>query len=184
MMPTSLLDITTKPTTFAELKIAVDNRGLIYDPLFGKLMDVDHVQYDGIRALCKRRSDVFANALDLSSIEPLSSWEMLMVVNDAVERGFISDSMAVDLMGCSATFFGRRASDGIPVHVLVKADFVIGKFHVKLVSHQASWMEKILRAKGPPEQTGIALPVVAGGQLYTDRDGFIEPLWEVTFVQI
>ena len=147
-------------------------------------MDADHVKFDGVTALCERRSDLFAKALDLSHIEPLSSSEMLKIVDDAVKRGFISDSMAVDLMGCSARFFGFRASDDIPVYVLVKADFVIGKFHVKLVSHQVSGMEKILRAKGTPEQTGIALPVVAGGQLYRDRYGLTEPLWNTTFVQI
>ena len=183
-MPSTLSDITTKPMTCAELKTALDNRGPIYDPFFGRWMDVDHVKFDGFQALCERRSDLFAKALDLSHVETLPSSKMLKIVNDAVECGVISDSAAVDLMGCSATFCGIRASDRIPVYVLVRADFVIRKSHVKLVSHQAGWMQKILRAKGTPEQTGIALPVVAGGQLYTDRYGFPEPLWETTFVPI
>lgn len=183
-MPTTLSDITTKPMTCAELKAALDNRGHIYDPFFGRWMDVDRLQFDGFRALCERRSELFAKALDLSHIETLPWSKMLRIVNDAVERGFIFGSMAVDLMGCSATFSGVRASDGIPVYVLVRADFVIRKSHVKLVSHQAGWMQEILRAKGTPEQTGIALSVVAGGQLYTDRHGFPEPLWETTFVPI
>ena len=183
-MPVTLSDITTKPATAAELKVALDNRGPIYDPLFGKLMDVDHVKFDGLKSLCERRSELFAKALDLSHIEPLSSWAMSKIANAAVERGFISGSMAVDLMGCSARFYGRRAADGIPVYVLVKADFIIRKSHVKLASHQASWMRTILRAQGPPEETGIALAVVAGSQLYADRYGYTEPLWDTTFVQI
>jgi hypothetical protein len=173
-----------EPMTFAELRTALDTAGPVYDPLLGKVMDPDHVRFDRVRELCERRSELFANALDLSHIEPLSSWEMLRITNDAVERGFISGSMSVDLMGCNARFYGRRVSDGMLVHVLVQADFIIRKSHVKLVSHQASWMQTILRGKGPPEQTGIALPVVAGGQLYADRNGLTEPLWDTTFVQI
>ena len=172
------------PMTFAELRTALATAGPVYDPLDGGIMDPDHVRYDRVRELCEHRSDLFAKTLALDYIEPISSWEMLRITNDAVERGFISGSMSVDLMGTTARFYGRRALDGIPVYVLVQADFVIRKSHVKLVSHQASWMRTILRAKGPPDRTGIALPVVAGGQLYTDKYGLIEPLYETTFVQI
>ncbi len=173
-----------EPMTFAELRAVLATAGPVYDQLYGGIMDPDHVRYDRVRELCERRSELFANALDLSHIEPLSSWDMSVITNDAVERGVISGSMYVDLMGCSARFYGRRASDAILVYVLVRADFVIRKSHVKIASHQASWMRTILRAKGPPEQTGIVLPVVAGSQLYTDQYGHTEPLWDTTFVQI
>lgn len=174
----------SEPMTFAELRTALETTGPVYDPFLGKTMDPDHVRFNRIRELCERRSELFANELDLSHIEPLSSSEMLKIANDAVERGVISDSMSVDLMGCNARFYGRRASDGILVYVLVRADFTIRKSRVKIASHQASWMRTILRAKGPPEQAGISLPVVAGSQLYTDQYGLTEPLWDTTFVQI
>ena len=173
-----------EPMTFAELRAALETDGPVHDPFLGKIMDPDHVRFDRIRELCERRSELFANALDLSHIEPLSSWEMLKITNDAVERGVMSGSMSVDLMGCNARFYGHRASDGILVYILVRADFVIRKSHVKIASHQASWMRTILRAKGPAEQTGIALPIVAGSQLHTDQYGLTEPLWDTTFVQI
>ena len=184
MIPTSLSDITTKPTTFAELKMALDNRGPIYDPLFENLMDADHVKFDGIKALCERRSELFALVLGLSDIEPLEYFENSRLVDEGVDCGVISNSTAVDLMAGSARFRGRRASDGIPVYVRVEADFTIRKAHVKRVRSHAGALETLLRYLGPPERTGIAIPVLAGHQLYTDRYGLAEPLWDTIFVQI
>ena len=172
------------PMTFAELHTALKTSGPVYDPLLGKIMDPAHVRYDAVTALCNRRLDLFADALRLNHIETIPWLEQLSFVNDAVHRGIISDSTAVDLTGASAYFYGVRAEDGAPVYILAEADFIIRKAHVKMAISKASGMEIILRAKGPPEQSGIALPVVAGGQLYTDRDGFTEPLWKATFVQI
>ena len=183
MIPSSLSDITTKPTTFAELRAALDNQGIIYDPLFGKLMDADHVKYDGIQALCERRSGLFAAVLGLSDIEPLGYFENSRLVNEGVDLGVISDSTAVDLMGSSARFRGHRASNGIPVYVRVEADFTIRKAHVKRVQSQAGALETLLRHLGPPEKTGIAVPVLAGHQLYKDSYGMTEPLYGTTFVQ-
>ena len=181
---TSSSDITTKPTTFAELRAALDNRGTICDPLSGQLMDADHVKYDGIKALCERRSELFALVLGLSDIEPLEYFENSRLVDEGVACGVISNSTAVDLMAGSARFRGRRASDGIPVYVRVEADFTIRKAHVKRVRSQAGALETLLRHFGPPEKTGIAVPVLAGHQLYTDRYGLAEPLWDTIFVQI
>lgn len=183
MIPTSLSDITTKPTTFAELRAALDNRGPIYDPLFGKLMDADHVKYDGIQALCERRSERFAWVLGLSDIEPLRYFENLRLVDEGVACGIISNGTAVDLMAGSARFRGRRASDGISVYARVEADFTICKAHVKRVRSQAGALETLLRHLGPPEKTGIAVPVLAGHQLYKDSYGMTEPLYGTTLVQ-
>ena len=183
MIPTSLSDITTKPATFAELRAALDNRGPIYDPLFGKSMDPDHVKYDGVKALCERRSELFAEALNLRDIERVSYCENLRIVNAGVACGAITDSTAVDLMGGSARFHGRRTSDGILVYVRVEADFTIRKAHVKRVLSQARALETLLRHLGPPEQTGIAVPILAGHELYRDSYGMTEPLYGTTFVQ-
>ncbi len=183
MIATSLSDITTKPTTFAELRVALDNRGPIYDPLFGKLMDADHVKYDGIQALCERRANLFATILGLSDIEPLSYLENSRTINKGVDCGAISDSTAVDLMGGSARFHGHRASDGLSIYVRVEADFTIRKAHVKRVRSQARALETLLRHLGSPEKIGIAVPVLAGQQLYKDSYGIAEPLYGTTFVQ-
>ncbi len=183
MIPTSLSDITTKPTTFAELKMALDNRGPIYDPLFENLMDADHVKFDGIKALCERRSELFALVLGLSDIEPLEYFENSRLVDEGVDCGVISNSTAVDLMAGSARFRGRRASDGILVYVRLEADFTIRKAHVKRVRSQAGALETLLRYLGPPEKIGIAIPVLAGHQLYKDSYGMTEPLYGTTFVQ-
>ena len=183
MISTSLSDITTKPATFAELRVALDNRGPIYDPLFGKFMDPDHVKYDGVKALCERRSELFAAVLDLSDIEPLGYFGNSRIINEGVACGAISSSTAVDLMAGSARFRGHRASDGIPVYVLVEADFTIRKAHVKRVLSRADALKSLLRHGGPPEKTGIALPVLAGHELYKDSHGVTEPLYGTTFVQ-
>ena len=182
-MPATLFDITIKPTTFAELKVALDNRWPIYDPLFGKLMNADHVKYDGIKALCEHRSDLFALVLGLSNIEPLEYSENSRLIDEDIACGVISNSTAVDLMAGSARFRGRRASDGIPVYVRVAADFTIRKAHVKMVQSQAGAFETLLRHFGLPERTGIAVPVLAGHELYEDSYGMTESLYGTTFVQ-
>ena len=92
--------------------------------------------------------------------------------------------MAVDLCGASAYFCGRRAEDGLSVYMAVQADFIIRKIHVKQASAKARWWEEILRYDGAPEETGIAIPVVAGERLYTDSYGRSEPLHGVNYVHI
>ena len=175
-----------EPMTFAELRTALETVSPVYDPLRGRMMDPDHVRFDRIRELCERRSELFANALDLSHIQPLSSWEMLTMADDAVESGFITGSMFVDLMGCNARFYGRRAEDDIPVYLIVQASFEVKRGDVKRASAQAETLETILRHDGPPEETGIALPVVAGTRLRTDPNtgAVMVALWDTTYVEI
>jgi hypothetical protein len=101
--PTNSAD-ETDPMTFAELRIFIDEAGPTYDPILGNWIPRDHVQLDGITALCQRRSDLFASALNLSHIDAIPYMEMLTIVNNAADRGIISNSMAVDLYGASAYF--------------------------------------------------------------------------------
>lgn len=172
-----------EPMTFAELRTALETVGPVYDPLRGGMMDPDHVRFDRIRELCERRSDLFVAALDLSDIEPLGYSENLSIVNEGLDCGVITGSTAVDLMAGSARFRGHRVSDGVPVYVRVEADFIIGKAHVKRVQSQAGALETLLRHLGPPEKTGIAVPVLAGHELYKDSHGMTEPLYGTAFVQ-
>ena len=180
--PTPPADL-PEPMTFAELRAMLETAGPVYDPFMGRMMDPDHVRFDRIRELCERRSDLFAKALDLSFVEPLGYLELLRLVNDGVDCGVISNSTAVDLMAGSARFRGCRNYDGIVVYVRVEADFIIRKAHVKRALSQAGAMNGLLRHLGPPEATGIAVPVLAGHQLYKDPYGMTEPLYGTTFVQ-
>jgi hypothetical protein len=68
--------------------------------------------------------------------------------------------------------------------MLVQADFVIRKTHVKQALSKARWWEEILRHDGAPEETGLAIPVVAGERLYTDSYGMTEPLYGACYVRI
>lgn len=173
-----------EPMTFVELRTALANADPVYDPLHGVMMDSDHVRYDRVTELCQRRSDLFASTLNLGHIEAIPYMEMLTIVNNAANQGTISNSMAVDLCGASAYFCGRRAEDGLSVYMAVQADFIIRKIHVKQASAKARWWEEILRHDGAPEETGIAIPVVAGERLYTDSYGCSEPLLGVNYVHI
>lgn len=173
-----------EPMTFAELRAALETAAPVYDSFLGKTMDPDHVRFHRIRELCERRSDLFAEALDLSLIEPLGYFELLRMVNEGVDCGAISDSTAVDLMAGSARFRGCRHYDGSVVYVRVEADFTICKAHVKRALSQADAMNALLRRFGPLEMTGIAVPVLAGHQLYKDSYGMAEPLYGTTFIQL
>lgn len=177
-------DILNEPATFAELRSILDQRGPVVYSWQSRENSPDVLRYDGIRALCLRRSARFSKTLGLSHIEPIPALQFLGMVNDAVKRGIISDSVAVELGGSYANFQGRRASDGVAIYIGVQAGFTIYKNDVDMALAQASAMEQVLRYDGPPEKTGIALPVVAGGQLFRDSYGMDEPLGKVIFVQI
>ena len=147
--------------------------------------DVSTLKGWGMEFLCERRPGLFADALNLSSIELLPREQMFSMAMDAANRGIVSDTEAVDLHSGDVYFYGRRAKDDTPVYLIVQASFAISKRDVKRASSQADTLDVILRHEGPPEASGVAIPVVAGTRLGTDPvTGAPPSLWDVTFVQI
>ena len=147
--------------------------------------DVSTLKGWGLEFLCERRPGLFADALNLRSIELLPREQMLIMAMDAARRGIVSSSEAVDLHSGDVYFYGRRAEDDTPVYLIVQASFAVSKRDVKRASSQADTLDVILRHDGPPEVTGVAIPVVAGTRLGTDpATGAMPSLWDVTFVQI
>ena len=147
--------------------------------------DVSTLKGWGMEFLCERRPGLFASALNLSHIELFSPEKIFTIAIDAAQRGIIHGSEAGDLYSGDVYFYGRRAEDDVQVYLIVQASFAVSKRDVKRASSQADTLEDILRYKGPPEETGIALPVVAGTRLHTDpTTGATPALWEVTYVQI
>lgn len=176
--------ILNEPTTFAELRSILDQRGPVVYEWKSRENSPDVLRYDGIRSLCLRRSERFSKVLGLSHIEPIPILDLFGMANDAVKRGIIKGNLASYLSGGYVNFRGRRAADGVAVYISVQANFTIYENDVKMAQIQASVMEQVLRYDGPPEATGIAVPVVAGGQLFRDSFGMDEPLYGVIFVQI
>ena len=148
--------------------------------------DVSTLKGWGMEFLCERRPGDFANALKLNSIELFSRDRMFTMAINAAQRGIISGSSANDLHSGDVYFYGRRAEDDIPVYLIVQASFEVNRGDVKRASAQAETLETILRHDGPPEETGIALPVVAGTRLRTDPDtgAVMVALWDTTYVEI
>ncbi len=147
--------------------------------------DVSTLKGWGMEFLCERRPGDFARALKLSAIELFPHSKMLSIAMDAAERGIVHGSDASDLSSGDFYFYGQRSEDDVPVYMIVQASFAVSRRDVKRASAQAETLETILRYEGPPEETGIALPVVAGTRLRVDPDtGATPALWEVTFVQL
>ena len=148
--------------------------------------DVSTLKGWGMEFLCERRPGAFAKALNLSSIEIFPASEMFHIAIDAAQRGIISGSLASDLHSGDVYFYGRRAEDDLPVYLIVQASFEVNRGDVKRASAQAETLETVLRHDGPPERTGIALPVVAGTRLRTDPDtgAVMVSLWDVAYVEI
>ena len=148
--------------------------------------DVSTLKGWGMEFLCERRPGAFAKALNLSRIELLPAAEIFHIAIDAAQRRIVSGSLANDLHSGDVYFYGRRAEDDIPVYLIVQASFEVSRGDVKRASAQAETLETILRHDGPPEETGIALPVVAGTRLRTDPDtgAVTTSLWDCTYVQI
>ncbi len=148
--------------------------------------DVSTLKGWGMEFLCERRPGHFANALKLNSIELFPRETMLTMAIDAAQRGIISGSSANDLHSGDVYFYGRRAEDDTPVYLIVQASFEVSRGDVKRASAQAETLETILRHDGSPEETGVALPVVAGTRLRTDPDtgAVMVSLWDVTYVEI
>jgi hypothetical protein len=148
--------------------------------------DVSTLKGWGMEFLCERRPGAFAKALNLSRIELLPAAEIFHIAIDAAQRRIVSGSLANDLHSGDVYFYGRRAADDLPVYLIVQASFEVSRGDVKRASAQAETLETILRHDGPPEETGIALPVVAGTRLRTDPDSgaVTTSLWDCTYVQI
>ena len=148
--------------------------------------DVSTLKGWGMEFLCERRPGLFADALNLSSIEALSQMDIREMAVAAARRGIIHGSDVADLYSADVFFYGRRAEDDIPVYLIVQASFAVSRRDVKRASAQAETLETILRHDGPPEETGIALPVVAGTRLRTDPDtgAVMVSLRDVTYVEI
>ena len=148
--------------------------------------DVSTLKGWGMEFLCERRPGLFAEALKLNSIELFPREKMLTMAINAAQRGIISGSSANDLHSGDVYFYGRRAEDNIPVYLIVQASFEVKRGDVKRASAQAETLETILRHDGPPEETGMALPVVAGTRLRTDPDtgAVMVSLWDVAYVEI
>ena len=148
--------------------------------------DVSTLKGWGMEFLCERRPGDFANALKLNSIELFPREKMFTLAIDAAQRGIISGSSANDLHSGDVYFYGRRAEDDIQVYLIVQASFEVKRGDVKRASAQAETLETILRDDGPPEETGVALPVVAGTRLRTDTDtgAVMVALLDTTLVQI
>ena len=147
--------------------------------------DVSTLKGWGLEFLCERRPGLFADALNLRSIELLPREQMFSMAMDAARRGIVSGSEANDLHSGDVYFYGRRAEDDTPVYLIVQASFAVSKRDVKRASSQADTLDVILRHEGPPEVTGVAIPVVAGTRLGTDPvTGAMPSLWDVTFVRI
>ena len=147
--------------------------------------DVSTLKGWGVEFLCERRPGLFADVLNLRGIELLPREQMFSMAMDAARRGIVSGSEAIDLHSGDVYFYGRRAEDDTPVYLIVQASFAVSKRDVKRASSQADTLDVILRHEGPPEVTGIAIPVVAGTRLGTDPvTGATPSLWDVTFVQI
>ena len=148
--------------------------------------DVSTLKGWGMEFLCERRPGDFADALKLNSIELFPREKMFTMAIDAAQRGIISGSSANDLHSGDVYFYGRRAEDDIPVYLIVQASFEVKRGDVKRASAQAETLETILRHDGPPEETGIALPVVAGTRLRTDPNtgAVMVALWDTTYVEI
>ncbi len=147
--------------------------------------DVSTLKGWGMEFLCERRPDLFADALNLSSIEVISRMEIREIAVDAARRGIIHGGDAGGLYSADVFFYGRRTEDDIPVYLVVQASFAVSRGDVKRASSQAETLETILRSDGTPEENGVARPVVAGTRLHTNPDtGATTALWDVTFVQI
>ena len=147
--------------------------------------DVSTLKGWGLEFLCERRPGDFARALNLSSIELFPREKMSTMAMDAARRGIIHGSEAIDLDSGDVYFYGRRAEDDTPVYLIVQVSFAVSKRDVKRASSQADTLDVILRHEGPPEVTGVAIPVVAGTRLGVDPvTGSTPSLWDVTFVQI
>ena len=147
--------------------------------------DVSTLKGWGMEFLCERRPGLFADALNLRSIELLPREQMFSMAMDAASRGIVSGTEAVDLHSGDVYFYGRRAEDDTPVYLIVQASYAVSKRDIKRASSQADALDVILRHEGPPEVTGVAIPVVAGTRLGTDPvTGATPSLWDVTFVQI
>ncbi|MCY4557327.1 MAG: hypothetical protein OXF79_13310 [Chloroflexi bacterium] len=148
--------------------------------------DVSTLKGWGMEFLCERRPGDFANALKLSSIELFPREKMFTMAIGAAQRGIVSGSSANDLHSGDVYFYGRRAEDDMPVYLIVQASFEVKRGDVKRASAQAETLETILGHDGPPEETGIALPVVAGTRLRTDPNtgAVMVALWDTTYVEI
>ena len=147
--------------------------------------DVSTLKGWGLEFLCERRPGDFARALNLSSIEIFPREKMSTMAMDAARRGIIHGSEAIDLDSGDVYFYGRRAEDDTPVYLIVQVSFAVSKRDVKRASSQADTLDVILRHEGPPEVTGVAIPVVAGTRLGVDPvTGSTPSLWDVTFVEI
>lgn len=186
MTVSSILDAYPPPNTFAELEALINRLSRPFRPIPGHPeIDRDALLFEGVRRLCERRANLFARILNLCDIKLLDYWALLRIANYGVAHGVINDSSAVDIMGSSAHFYGHQAATGIPVHIPVRANFIVPRLQIKLADRYAYPLEQILRYDGTPEETGIVMPVVAGDRLYRAGLGVSDvEYWKVTYIRI
>lgn len=87
---------------------------------------------------------------------PLSNDELSDLVEDAMDRGQLSDADAVTLLRTDLVVRGTRKVDGIPVHLVIEVSWTVDTYDVERAAHRAALLAKL----------GIATqPVVAGATI-------------------
>ena len=102
----------------------------------------------------------------------LSTAELVSLLEDAVERGEISEAEAAEVGWADLVVRGRRREDGTEVYVVVEVSWGVGPHDVERAVHRAALLAQL----GTP-----ALPMVAGKTVTDEAARLLRttPVWQL-----
>jgi len=107
----------------------------------------------------------------------LSTEELLSLLEDAVERGELSEVEAAEVAWADLVVRGRRREDGAEIYFVVEVSWGVGPHDVERAVHRAALLAQL----GAP-----ALPMVAGKTVTSEAARLLRtmPVWQLTDGQV
>lgn len=87
--------------------------------------DVSTLKGWALANLCERHPELFADRLELRSVEIVPAATIIEIANAAHQHGIITQGQRANVLSADVYFYGRRAFDDTPVCLLVQISFAV-----------------------------------------------------------
>ena len=145
--------------------------------------DVSTLKGWALENLCERHPELFADRLELRSVEIVPTTTILEIANAAHQRGIITEEQRTRVISADVYFYGRRAFDDTPVCLLVQVSFAVKSRDVRRAFAQAGILREIIQQYQPRHVNGTVIPVVTGTEIDPDASDLADHL-EVAYVPV
>lgn len=145
--------------------------------------DVSTLKGWALENLCERHPELFADRLELRSVEIVPAATIIEIANAAHQHGIITQGERTNVLSADVYFYGRRAFDDTPVCLLVQVSFAVKSRDVQRAFNQAGILGEIIQKYQPRHINGSVLPVVSGTEIDADASKLASALG-VTYVPV